>query len=476
MAVFAVGVLAVAIYSNKVREDIVNGSLLDSAKRQVKALEEFRTIYTAEVVERVRAHPDFEVSHDYKNRPMAIPLPATLSMELGARLGVGEEASKSLLYSPYPFPWREDTGGLRDSFQQEAWERLPQEDPYYRFETYKGVPALRYATADRMRKECVDCHNTHPDTPRNDWKEGDIRGVLEVIQPMGKITALTAKGRAEILMLTASVLVYGAVVLGLLLVQVRRNERQLNTELEDRTESIRDMEHRLRASHNLAALGEITSGMAHELNQPLGTMKLSCDTLLSTIEQDRPKDSARVADRISRQVDRLDGIIQKFSSFAGKGDVSNLECTDLAAILRQAVAETAMLSHRAGVRVELALQPTLPDVYADPIEMEMVARNILTNALHATEGQPQPHVSVETGYDDHVVYFEIEDNGPGIPAEVQDRIFEPFFTTKAVDKGTGLGLSLCYGIMDRHAGSIEIRTTGPEGTCFKVTIPRVESS
>jgi adenylate cyclase len=99
------------------------------------------------------------------------------------------------LYSDYPFRSRRN-GGPRDDFEREAWRRL-QEDPaqpVYRFEDYKGRPALRYATARQMQQGCVDCHNSHPDSPRTDWRVGDVRGVVEIIRPLDRDAARTREG------------------------------------------------------------------------------------------------------------------------------------------------------------------------------------------------------------------------------------------------------------------------------------------
>ena len=115
-----------------------------------------------------------------REREGAIPLPATLSMLLGNRLAEKEDHGQTRLYSPYPFPWRTKSGGLRDDYSRDAWKALNKrpDEPFYRFQDIDGRPSLRYATADLMRSSCVHCHNNHPDTPKHDWKEGDVRGVL----------------------------------------------------------------------------------------------------------------------------------------------------------------------------------------------------------------------------------------------------------------------------------------------------------
>jgi diguanylate cyclase (GGDEF)-like protein len=169
---------------------IVEKTALQNAELYSEALKEFRTLYTTKVVQPMQAI-GVEIIHDYENNPNAIPLPATLSMELGKQIGASFSGANSRLYSPYPFPWRVQSGGLRDDFNREAWEYLKEypEKPYYRYEEVDGRMSLRYATADLMGTSCVSCHNSHTDTPKNDWQVGDVRGVLEVVHPMDTILA-----------------------------------------------------------------------------------------------------------------------------------------------------------------------------------------------------------------------------------------------------------------------------------------------
>lgn len=163
----------------------LQNAALKNAQLYTATLTEFRSLYTSEVVARARAY-GMSVTHDYVGNPQAIPLPATLSMLLGNRLGQQGSGASIRLYSPYPFPWRAQEGGLKDDFGKQAWAFLQahSERPFYRFEERDDQLVLRYATADLMRPACVDCHNSHPDSPRRGWRVGDVRGILEVDQPL----------------------------------------------------------------------------------------------------------------------------------------------------------------------------------------------------------------------------------------------------------------------------------------------------
>ena len=150
-----------------------------------------------------------EVTHDYdsdEKRGEAIPLPATLSMKLGNELASQLDGGRTRLYSKFPFPYP-DRSGLSDQFAKDAWAALTKQpdQPFQRIESNNGQPLLRYAIADKMRKSCVDCHNSHPDTPKSDWQEDDVRGVLEVALPLGSATDLATSNLRESFMLLAGV-------------------------------------------------------------------------------------------------------------------------------------------------------------------------------------------------------------------------------------------------------------------------------
>jgi serine/threonine protein kinase len=160
-------------------------ALVQNARLTSDALKEFNEYYTSEVVARLTDR-SIQVTHDYAGKKNAIPLPATMSVELADR--ISQKASGGMqirLFSDHPFPWRKE-GGAKDEFQNEALRQLRSAPglPFYRLEDLKGRRSLRYATASRMEKRCVDCHNSMKESPKRDWKEGDVVGVYEVSIPV----------------------------------------------------------------------------------------------------------------------------------------------------------------------------------------------------------------------------------------------------------------------------------------------------
>ena len=149
----------------------------------------------SDVVKRAKAGK-LQVTHDYHSIPAAIPIPATFTIELGQQISDRSASGVQIrVYSDYPFLSRRN-GGPKDDFETEALHKLRSDakTKVFKFEDYKGQPVLRYATARVMQQTCVDCHNTHPDSPKKDWKVGDVRGVVEIIQPLDKDVDRTRAG------------------------------------------------------------------------------------------------------------------------------------------------------------------------------------------------------------------------------------------------------------------------------------------
>ena len=198
---------------------------VQGAALQATTLENLREQYTADVVTRAKMHA-VPVTHNYRKQDGAIPLPATLVKELGQRINKDRPGADVRLYSDYPFPWRKGTGSL-DLFEQDALAELRKnpEEPYFRFGEIDGIPVLRYAVADRMRPACIECHNNHPDSPKKDWKEGDVRGVLEIIRPLDQQVAET-RARLRWLFVIPISIAGLAVAAGLVFLYTRRLRRR----------------------------------------------------------------------------------------------------------------------------------------------------------------------------------------------------------------------------------------------------------
>ncbi len=236
VALFVAGVVVVGWHLSTLTTKLVETSARENAQNYSEALNVVRSRYTSEVVERVRSH-GIEVTHNYADRQAAIPLPATFTIDLGQHIGESGSRVQVSLYSDAPFPWRAER--QLDEFQRRAWKQL-QEQPSVPVEQFDwDQRVLRYATADLMRASCVECHNTHADTPKSDWREGDVRGVLEVTLPLDRVVAETESGLRQTFLLMAGLVGLGLLALGFVVTGFRSNSRALQQRSEQTAAALR---------------------------------------------------------------------------------------------------------------------------------------------------------------------------------------------------------------------------------------------
>ena len=224
------GIVSAYFFLSSTTKSLTNHSSELNAQRYLEALSAFRTLYTNEVV-KTAIKQNITISHDYKNIKNAIPLPATLSMALGKEIGKFQSGAQTFLYSRYPFPWREQENKtiFNQDFSQQAWDSLTKnpEQAFFRFEEVNGQMAIRYAIADVMREGCIDCHNNHAQTPKDDWQLGDVRGVMEVILPVDK-AQLTAQSslKATFIVLFAMIVLI-TLVLFIFVSRIKKDAKKL---------------------------------------------------------------------------------------------------------------------------------------------------------------------------------------------------------------------------------------------------------
>jgi hypothetical protein len=188
------GLAAGLLHLSRLSGFLLRQTALDSASMHAEMLERMNALYSDAVATPMSAH-GVQVTHDYQNRPGAIPLPATFTIDLGKAMHDSKYGMQVRLYSDFPFRTRKD-GGAQDDFERQALQALRGDPtvPVHRFEVYDGRHVLRHATARLMQESCVGCHNTHPDSTKTDWKVGDVRGVLEIIHPLERDVARTRDG------------------------------------------------------------------------------------------------------------------------------------------------------------------------------------------------------------------------------------------------------------------------------------------
>jgi serine/threonine protein kinase len=213
------------VHLSQLSTELVHSSALESAAQHADILEVVNDRYSSEVMDRLQGR-NVPMLPDYQRVPGAVPLPATFTIDLGTHLTERNASGVQVrLYSDFPFRSRKN-GGPRDNFEQEALQQLRRNpnQPYYRFEEFQGKPVLRYAIARRMTATCLRCHNYHPDSQRTDWREGEVRGVLEIIRPLESDAARVSRGLQGTLLLMAAVvgLLLGGGILAMFASRFRR--------------------------------------------------------------------------------------------------------------------------------------------------------------------------------------------------------------------------------------------------------------
>jgi PAS domain S-box-containing protein len=239
-------------------------------------------------------------------------------------------------------------------------------------------------------------------------------------------------------------------------------------------------ETKLIQASKMATLGEMSAGVAHELNQPLNAIKVGGEFLLAIAEQSRtlPQDQLQeVASAISTEVDRASSIINHLREFGRKTYISK-QRVDINKPIRGVFTIMGQQLKVHGIDVITELDESLPPILADENRIEQVLINLVNNARDAIEAKREfgnsaggNRLGVRSFMENNRVVVIVSDTGVGIPMKMRERIFEPFFTTKPVGKGTGLGLSISYGIVRDYDGNIEFETEEQSGTTFKVSFP-----
>ena len=244
--------------------------------------------------------------------------------------------------------------------------------------------------------------------------------------------------------------------------------------IEDVTEQ-QALETQLVQSEKLAAVGQLVSGVAHELNNPLTSIAGLSEFLLEQKELGK-KDRGHLQ-VIQEQAERAGRIVRNLLTFARKGSGEQLP-VDLNDVIRRTLSLTSYDMKLNDITVTRELSGALPEVMGDRHGLQQVVLNLITNAAQAVAENPRERareITVSTWFDGQV-HLRVADTGPGIPEQVLQSVFTPFFTTKEPGKGTGLGLSITYSIVESHGGHITIEPAGTtgggrSGAAFRVDLP-----
>ena len=253
-----------------------------------------------------------------------------------------------------------------------------------------------------------------------------------------------------------------------------------NSELEVDKESLRVAMDKLRASEakliegaKLAAVGQLSAGLAHEINNPLGSIRLGIEMTLR--KEELSPLSRDLLDKALKGVKRAESVIGSLLTYSRAGSKGKVPVAAWEVLFDTCSFLSAALRIQ-NITVKVPQRGPEAMVMANPQELQQILTNLLLNAKDAVEGQKQAVVQLEGRLDEKgVFHWEVHDSGPGIPDDIKDKIFDPFFTTKPVGKGTGLGLSVSREMATAQGGLLE---AGPSsllgGACFRLSIPTIK--
>ena len=257
------------------------------------------------------------------------------------------------------------------------------------------------------------------------------------------------------------------------MIHIMGDLRQTTQEVQRREQELRDKQEQLVQAGKLATVGELTTGIAHELNNPLNNIGLFVENAIDRL-QFGVADRERILDELRtarEQVRKATQIISHLRTFGRVAPVSR-EPVRINEVVGRAVSLIREQLRLRQIEVRLELCREDPVVVGNAIQLEQVFVNLLANARDALARAPRKLIHIESAVAGELVRLVFHDTGPGIPPDLERRIFDPFFTTKEVGAGTGLGLSITYGIVKEHGGSVALaKGESTEGATFVIELP-----
>jgi two-component system NtrC family sensor kinase len=232
-------------------------------------------------------------------------------------------------------------------------------------------------------------------------------------------------------------------------------------------ETLRETEKELMHRERLASVGQLAAGVAHELNNPLGTILLYSDMMYKETAEDDPR--RQDLKMIITEVNRCKNIVADLLNFARQHELLAEEM-DLHKLIDEVILKSKARSRFNKVEFVCQFDPKLPHIQADPAQLQQIFTNLFNNSAYAMGNAGTITISTQLR-DGQTVEIRVSDTGSGIPSDNLSKLFTPFFTTKPAGKGTGLGLSIIYGIIKLHHGQITVQSQVGQGTTMIITLP-----
>lgn len=237
-------------------------------------------------------------------------------------------------------------------------------------------------------------------------------------------------------------------------------------------------ERSMRSTSKFAALGEVSAGMAHEINTPLGAITLSASQLKDLLPelQKNPEMVTEIIEDILAASEKISRIVRGLRNFSrGSSLEADFVFCDLPTVVSESMALCEASLRNAGVELRMGELPKALDLQCNPSQISQVLINLVNNARDAAKEAEERWVQLSVRGVDGQVEIRVSDSGKGLSPEAKEKLFQPFFTTKEVGQGTGIGLSMVYGIVTTHKGQVYLDTSAKH-TTFVVKLPRFQAA
>jgi signal transduction histidine kinase len=291
-------------------------------------------------------------------------------------------------------------------------------------------------------------------------RTGEVMGVIEVVQDLSEDLEAIVWLQGRVILLSLAIMSILFTILSLIVVRANRI-------MAERAEERLRLEEQLNEAQRLASLGKMVAAVSHEIKNPLGIVRSTAEILGTRISKVAPGNE-RLAGIIVEETSRLDNIVREFLDFARPRDLRK-SAGSLNAVVERLLPFMEPEFQQKGVRVQTLLASELPEIQFDSEQIYQVVFNIVFNAIQAMPEGGELFLETAALPEEKMVVLEVTDTGLGISPEKLEQIFTPFYTDK--NRGTGLGLTIAKSIVDKHQGSITVRSTPGEGSTFRLTLP-----